>query len=176
MKAAGRALAALALPLAASALVACGGATVDNSEQTSVEPLSRVRQTPSATSDSPEPNPPTSTAPVPSALASDATAAAQAGGDVGAREIDGVAPSDGGDLSTQQSAFLDALVAGGIDTAQSRDQLLGTASQLCTMEATQEVNAFALAAGGQLAEQGLTQLTAEDAGRLIEDAARSEYC
>lgn len=171
--AAGRAAAALALSLAAGALAACGGATVDNSEPTSVEPLSRARHTPSATSDSPEPNPPSVTASVPSDAPSEPAAD---GGDVGAREIAGSAPSDGGGLSPQQSGFLDALAAGGIETASARDQLLGTASQVCTMEPAQEVNPFALAAGGQLAEQGHTQLAPEDAGRLIEEAARHEYC
>lgn len=174
INAARRAAAALVLSLAAGALAACGGATVDNSEPTSVEPLSRARHTPSATSDSPEPNPPSVTASVPTDPPSEP--APNAGGDVGAREISGAAPNDGGGLSPQQSGFLDALNAGGIETANARDQLLGTATQVCTMEPAQEVNPFALAAGGQLVEQGHTQLNPEDAGRLIEEAARHEYC
>ncbi|KQB83343.1 DUF732 domain-containing protein [Corynebacterium oculi] len=165
--------------IAAASMAACGGATVeggDGAEGTegTVAPLTRSQSASSEASEQP------STSATASAEASSKSAAeparTAAEKDSGAREIESL-PEPQGATTPEEQDYLDLVADGGVDTQKVSDQLIAAAQSVCTAAAEgTEGDATAQAIGGQLVEQGFTELDAQKAAELIESSARKAYC
>ncbi|UDL73410.1 DUF732 domain-containing protein [Corynebacterium uberis] len=153
----------------ALATAACSGTTANNTDP---DPAAASKSASSAGANQESGAPGvTSLAPGPSNLSD-----GNDQGDLGAREVDSV-PAQQGANTPEEHSYIDAVAARGVDVAPAEDQLIAAAQAVCTDQAPQEGgNVTALAIGGQLVEQGLTTLSAEDAAKLIESSAREHYC
>ncbi|KQB83466.1 DUF732 domain-containing protein [Corynebacterium lowii] len=155
-------------------VAACGGTTVEGGgSDNTVAPLTRSQGTTSAS--------PTSSSSATSSAEATSQSPAQGAGptqehDLGAREIESL-PEPQGATTKEEQDYLDAVAEGGVDTEKVSDQLIAAAQSVCTAaEEGGEGDATAQAIGGQLAEQGYTELDAAKAAELIESAARKSYC
>lgn len=164
--------------LLAAGLAACGGTTVegDDSGEETVAPLTRSQAASSAAS--------TTSAEKGSGTETASRSAAEpartvAEHDSGAREIESL-PEPQGATTPEEQDYLDLVAEGGVDTKKVSDQLIAAAQSVCTAatEGAEETggDATAQAIGGQLVEQGFTELDAQKAAELIESSARKAYC
>ncbi|WP_018117811.1 DUF732 domain-containing protein [Corynebacterium mastitidis] len=180
-----RGVALAGLVLAAGAgLAACGGTTVEGEGgDTTVAPLTRSQ---SATASSGSESSTESSAEPSASGSADASrgesesakpgrtqAPAQ---DRGAREIESL-PEPQGATTPEEREYLDLVGKGGVDTGKVSDQLIAAAQSVCTASTEGgEGDATAQAIGGQLVEQGYTDMDAAKVAELIESSAREAYC
>ncbi|MDK8450262.1 DUF732 domain-containing protein [Corynebacterium mastitidis] len=169
------------LVLAAGAgLAACGGTTVEGEGgDTTVAPLTRSQ---SATA---SPGSESSTEPSASGSAGASRGASESAEpgrtqapaqDRGAREIESL-PEPQGATTPEEQEYLDLVGKGGVDTGKVSDQLIAAAQSVCTASPEGgEGDATAQAIGGQLVEQGFTDMDAAKVAELIESSAREAYC
>ena len=138
-------------------LAACGGTTVDSDEVTasSSAPVVTTSSAP-ATSTSEKP----SETPVDDALANEGAAS----------EVSDF-PEDTPKRPEKEEAYLEALRAAGVNVEGTEDQLLATASTLCSGETITRD-----AVAGQLIEQQRTSLDHEQLIKLIDEAAHANLC
>lgn len=158
----------------ATAVTACGGATVENSpSETSIAPLTRSVAPSSDASASPSEDAESSTA-----------AASEPGAerpeaplpqDQPAQEVSEI-PDNSLQLSGADREYLDALKAEGVDVEGVEDQLIGTASVVCGSEGAPLDGATIGAVAGQLIEQGRTTKAFEELVTSIDSSARKAYC
>ncbi len=151
------ALVALSFAVAGVTLAACGGTTVDSDEVTasSSAPVVTTSSAP-ATSTSEKP----SETPVDDALANEGAAS----------EVSDF-PEDTPKRPEKEEAYLEALRAAGVNVEGTEDQLLATASTLCSGETITRD-----AVAGQLIEQQRTSLDHEQLIKLIDEAAHANLC
>lgn len=183
-----RGVALAGLVLAAGAgLAACGGTTVEGEGgDTTVAPLTRS-QSASASSgaesgaeSSAEPSASRSAGASKGASESAEPGRTQAPAqDRGAREIESL-PEPQGATTPEEREYLDLVGKGGVDTGKVSDQLIAAAQSVCTASPEGgeggEGDATAQAIGGQLVEQGFTDMDAAKVAELIESSAREAYC
>ncbi|MCH6197311.1 DUF732 domain-containing protein [Corynebacterium mastitidis] len=178
----GVALAGLALAVGAG-LAACGGTTVEGEGgDTTVAPLTRSQ---SATASSGVESSAEPSASGSAAASKGASEGAEPGHtqapvqDRGAREIESL-PESQGATTPEEQEYLDLVGKGGVDTGKVSDQLIAAAQSVCTASSAagegSEGDATAQAIGGQLVEQGYTDMDAAKVAELIESSAREAYC
>ncbi|WPF66018.1 MULTISPECIES: DUF732 domain-containing protein [unclassified Corynebacterium] len=160
--------------LVAAGVAACGGTTVEGGDGTenTVAPLTRSQGASASAEKSGEKTESTRAASE-SAAEPARTVSEQ---DSGAREIESL-PEPQGATTPEEQGYLDLVADGGVDTQKVSDQLIAAAQSVCTAAAEgTEGDATAQAIGGQLVEQGFTELDAQKAAELIENSAREAYC
>ncbi|MGP9724491.1 DUF732 domain-containing protein [Corynebacterium sp. AOP40-9SA-29] len=169
MKRFGAAASALLL---AGTLAACGGdSTVDSDEtQTDVPSVS------SSASSSASP----SSSDAPTSAAPDADAGSGSGDSPRDGEVNEV-EEPGGEVAPrtdEDDAFLSQLKDNGIDVEDSaiQDQVIAAAREQCLANEEGRDGFAVPMIAGQLEVQELTDVSAEDAQRIITEAAESHYC
>lgn len=161
----------------ATTLAACGGAAVDNSEQTSIPPLTRSQANTAAASSSSS----TSSASVSATVTATGTSASASAIDTAepmldqGQQISGI-PATTDNFSAKERAFIDQLTQAGVDVTGVEAQMLGAAGIVCVGETEGLGPATVQGLAGQLIEQGRTSLDHEHTIVAIETAARSAYC
>ncbi|MEJ4100855.1 DUF732 domain-containing protein [Corynebacterium mastitidis] len=179
MRCRGVALAGLALA-AGAGLAACGGTTVEGEGgDATVAPLTRSQSAAASSGAESSAQPSASGSAGASKGASESAepgrtqAPAQ---DRGAREIESL-PEPQGATTPEEQKYLDLVGKGGVDTGKVSDQLIAAAQSVCTASTEGgEGDATAQAIGGQLVEQGFTDMDAAKVAELIESSAREAYC
>ncbi|AWB82781.1 hypothetical protein C3B44_10930 [Corynebacterium yudongzhengii] len=155
-------------------LAACGESTVTSddiaAESSSVEPLERDTESSENADKDKDKDKETSES---TTAKSDSNSEPQAQ-DQAAREIDEIPESEAPATSPEDEDYLSALGEEDIDVNGLEDQLISTAWTVCADDPV--ANATSGAVGGQLVEQGRTELSSEEATRVVEEHAREIYC
>ena len=164
--------AAVALVLAGS-VAACGGdSTVDSDDETQGSSVPSVSSSPTGSASSETSSPTSTSAPAPE-TGSDGDAPRD--GEVNEVEEPG---GEAAPRTSEDDAFLDQLKDNYIDLEDSaiQDQVIAAAREQCLAN-EEGRDGFAIPMiAGQLEVQELTTLSAEDAERIIVEAAESNYC
>ncbi|AKE42125.1 putative secreted protein [Corynebacterium kutscheri] len=154
-------------------LTACGGATVDDSTDTTIAPLSREPK--NQTSQSATASASASASAMETARSHSNESDNSQPKDRAAQEITAI-PSQQVQLSKQDQVFLDELSGKGVDISDVENQLIGTANIVCTNTDNPLAPATVKAVAGQLIEQGKTTLEHAELVSLIETSAKKAYC
>ncbi|WP_144412315.1 DUF732 domain-containing protein [Corynebacterium uterequi] len=154
----------------AVALSACGGTTVTSDDVAASSATSQASATTTAKQDKDKDKETT-----PSAAVAPAREGEEPRRDEPAAEISSVPKGVGAPVVTETDRrYLDALHAGGVDTAGMEDVLIGAAGTVCAGDPVSAATPAAVA--GQLVEQGRTDKPVDEVTTLLQASARDTYC
>lgn len=162
-----------ALACATTLLAACGQATVENNDSTSIAPLTRSAAASESSSSAAASSKASGHSSEPSGSAS-AEANEPDNLDQG-QQISAI-PSASDNYTGKEKAFLDELTKAGIDVSGAEGQMIGAAGVACENLTEGLAPATIQAVAGQLIQQGRTNKPFEEVVSLIESTAKNAYC